>query len=47
MTGNPAPSLLLLHVVFVVTGNHAFSLGEQLSSTEGGSIFVVRCILIS
>ena len=46
MFGNPAPSLLLVHVVFVVSGNHVFSLGEQPSSPEGGSIFVVRCILI-
>ena len=33
VSGNPAFSLLLLHVVF--------SLGEQPSSPEGGSIFVV------
>ena len=29
------------HVVFVVSGNPAFSLGKQPSSPEGGSIFVV------
>ena len=46
LSGNPAYSLLLLHVVFVMTGNPTFSLGEQPSSPKGGSIFVVRCILI-
>ena len=46
VSGNPAFWLLLLHVVFVVSGNPVFSLGECLSSPEGGSIFVVLCILI-
>ena len=32
--------------VFVVSGNPAFSLGEQSFSPKGGSIYVVRCILI-
>ena len=41
MSGNPALSLVLLHVVFVVSENPAFSLGEHLSFPEGGSIFVV------
>ena len=46
MSGKPALSLVLLHVVFVVSGNPAFSLGEQSFSPKGGSIYVVRCILI-
>ena len=46
MSGNPILSLFLLHVVFVVSGNPTFSLGEQPSSPEGGSMFVIRCILI-
>ena len=46
VSGNSVLSLLLLHVVFVMTGNPAFSLGEWPSSPKGGSIFVVRCILI-
>ena len=33
--------LVLLHVVFVVSGNPAFSLGECPTFLEGGSIFVV------
>ena len=41
MSGNPAFSLLLLHVVFVVSGNPVFSLGEWPSSPKGGNIFVV------
>ena len=45
VSGNPAVSLLLLHVVFV-SRNPAFSLDEWPSSPEGGSIFVIRCILI-
>ena len=31
---------------FVVIGNPAFSLGEQLSSPKGGGIIVESCILI-
>ena len=41
MSGNPAFLLLLLHMVFVVSGNPAFSLGEWPSFPEVGSIFVV------
>ena len=44
MSGNPTLSLVMLHVVFVVSGNPAFSLGVQPSSPEGGSIFVVTAI---
>ena len=33
--GNPALSLVLLHMVFVVSGNPAFSLGEHNSFPEG------------
>ena len=32
---------LLLHVVFIVSGNPEFLLGEQPSFEEDGSIFVV------
>ena len=38
---NPVFSLVLLHVVFVVSRNPAFSLGECPSFPEGGSIFIV------
>ena len=38
---NPAFWLLLLHIVFVVSGNPAFLLGEYPSFPKGGSIFVV------
>ena len=41
VSGNPALSLVLLHVVFEVSGNPAFSLGKHPSSPEGLSIFVV------
>ena len=41
MSRIPAFLLLLLHVVFHVSGNPVFSLGEQPSSPEGSSIFVV------
>ena len=41
VSGNPALSLVLLHIVFVVSGNPVFSLGERNSFPEGGSIFVV------
>ena len=41
MSGSLAFSLLLLYVVFVMSGNAAFSLDEHPSSPEGGSIFVV------
>ena len=37
---NLAFSLLLLHVVFVMFGNHAFSLEECPSSPAGGSILL-------
>ena len=43
---NPTLSLVLLHVIFIVSGNPAFSLGEQPGSPEGGSIFCYPCILI-
>ena len=41
VSGNLTLSLFLLHVVFVVSGNPAFSLSEHPSFPEGGSIFVV------
>ena len=41
VSGNLAFLLLLLHVVFVISGNPTFSLDEHPSSPEGGSIFVV------
>ena len=41
MSGNPELSLVLLHVVFVVSGNPAFSLGEHPSFPKDGTIFVV------
>ena len=44
VTGNPALSLVLLHVVFIVSGNPAFSLGEHPSFPEGGSYIVVPAI---
>ena len=40
MSRNPALSLVLLHVV-LVSRNPTFSLGEQPSSPEGGSIFII------
>ena len=44
MFGNPTLSLVLLHMVFVVSGNLEFSLGEWPSSPESGSIFVVPAL---
>ena len=41
LSGNPTFSLVLLHVVFVVSGNPVFSLDEHPSFPEGSSIFVV------
>ena len=46
VSGNLAFSLLLLYVIFGVTGNPTFSLGKQTSSPKGGRFLVVRCILI-
>ena len=44
LSRNPVFWLLLLYVVFVMFGNHAFSLDEYPSSPAGGSFFVVPAL---